>query len=132
MKATIENVINNTADINNLRFGWMLIKNPKNTHQYQLVLHETTFYPEYAKFECSATKDEYSKFAKQIIKSPFYDKLLEARHIAVEKWFNDYNIYSGIDLAFYGDSPEQIKNNICFSKICPYVDPTKMEIIELS
>lgn len=132
MKATIENIINNTADLNNLRFEWMLIKNPKNIHQYQLVLHETTFYPEYAKFECSATIDEYTKFAKQIVKSPFYSKLREARRNAIEKWFNDHKIYSGKDIVFYGDSPEQIKNDICFSKIRPYVDPTKMKIIELS
>ena len=135
MRATIENVINVTElnlDNFELKFGWMLFKQPSNyQHAYKLQFGETTFLPE---FEKQANDDFHcrSEITKKTIKSPLYKKILDDTKIAAKKWFKDHEIYSGKDQVFYGDSPEAIKNDICFSKILPYLDPTKMEIIDLT
>jgi hypothetical protein len=136
VKATIENIINGTnLEDFELNFDWILLK--RNRHDwsctYELCFNETTFYPNYIKSIHQRLNEEKDYDAsKDLIQSPIWKKFVEIRRNTAEMWFKNHEIYSGKDLSFCDDSPEAIKNDICFSKILPYVDPTKMEVIDLT
>lgn len=133
MRATIENVINATeSNIDNLEFAfdWMILKYDNN--RYECRYSETTFYPETTKNRIHNTQDIASAVAKKIIESPMYKKIMNIIHQNITKWFNDHEIYTNIRVSFFGNSPEDIKNSSKFSKILPYVDPTKLEVIDLT
>ena len=132
MKATVENIINTSeSDLNNFEFSfdWMLLK--YGDDQYECKYSETTFYPEYQKSYFKCNKQDLISLTRKIAASPIYKKMIDSLRKSAEKWFEDHEIYSGKIISFCSNSPEGIKNDICFLKILPYVDPTKLEVIDL-
>lgn len=133
MKATIENMINATESNANdfdFSFDWMLLK--YGDDQYECKYSETAFYPEYQKSYFKCNKQDFISLTRKIAASPIYKKMIDSLHKSAEKWFNDHGIYSSKEISFCSNSPESIKNDVCFSKILPYVDPTKLEVIDLT
>ena len=132
MKATIENIINaSESDSSNFEFSfdWMLLK--YGDDKYECKYSETTFYPEYQKSYFKCNKQDFISLIRKVTASPIYKKMIDSLRKSTTKWFEDHEIYSG-GISFCSNSPESIKNDICFSKILRYVDPTKLDVIDLT
>ena len=152
MKPTIENILANKVNLENLdplKFDWMLFKiiYADKTQKYQLQFSEVSFIPSLFKMVYefnknrdpnllpSETSDDEKKELEKwkcIFRSPCYRKIIDGMKNGIKAWYDSYGIPGNVQVDWYGDSPEAIKNDICFSKILPYLDPTKMEVIDLT